>query len=121
MLLFGLLACALALIVAFAMLRPLWARARLLAIVLALSCTVIALGLYRVLGTPLALDPMMVRSPANATEAIAQLEAQLKADPANVESWRVLAQAYGVAGRHPEAAEALSKAVAIAVRASFGE
>ncbi|PNS08238.1 tetratricopeptide repeat protein [Solilutibacter silvestris] len=94
-------------------LRPLWSRARPLAIALGGSGIFIALALYWILGTPLALDPAMRRAPATIDEAAAQLQARLALDPTNADAWRVLAQTYAAQGRHDKAADAASRAATL--------
>ncbi|HTL15431.1 MAG TPA: cytochrome C biogenesis protein, partial [Thermomonas sp.] len=82
MALFLALAAALAVATMAVLLRPLWPQARGLAIGIA----VVALGttalLYRLVGTPEALDPAALRAPQTLAEAVAQLEASLARDPA---------------------------------------
>lgn len=100
------------LVLAFA-LRPLLSRARPLAIALAGSGVFIALALYWLLGTPLALDPAMRRAPATMDEAVSQLQARLALDPTNADAWRVLAQAYAAQGNHAKAADAAGRAATL--------
>lgn len=94
-------------------LRPLWKQSRPLVIALTGSGVFVALGLYWLLGTPLALDPAMRHAPATLEEAASQLQARLALDPANVEGWRVLAQIYASQGNHDKAADAAGRAATL--------
>lgn len=94
-------------------LRPLWRRSRPLVIALAGSGLFIALALYWMLGTPLALDPAMRRAPATLDEAAAQLQARLALDPANADAWRVLAQIYAKQGNQEKSADAAGRAATL--------
>ena len=69
------------LLVLLFVLRPLWKQSRALVIALAGSGVFIALALYWLLGTPLALDPALRRAPVTLDEAAAQLQARLALDP----------------------------------------
>ncbi|MBS0199649.1 MAG: tetratricopeptide repeat protein [Proteobacteria bacterium] len=92
---------------------PLWKRSRPLVIALTGSGLFVTLGLYWMLGTPLALDPAMRRAPATLDEAASQLQARLALDPVNVEGWRVLAQIYASQGKHDKAADAAGRAATL--------
>ena len=92
---------------------PLWKRARPLVIALIGSGLFVALGLYWMLGTPLALDPAMRHAPATLDEAASQLQARLALDPTNAEGWRVLAQIYASQGKHDKAADAAGRAATL--------
>lgn len=70
-------------------------------------------GLYALLGTPMALDPVLVRTPTNAQEAVAQLEARLQAEPANVEGWVLLARFRAQGGDWVRARDAMASARAV--------
>ncbi len=94
-------------------LRPLWKQSRPLVIALAGSGVFIALALYWLLGTPLALDPAMRRAPATLDEAASQLQARLALDPANADGWRVLAQIYAKQGNQEKAADAAGRAATL--------
>lgn len=100
------------LVLAF-VLRPLLKQSRPLVIALGGSGLFIALALYWMLGTPLALDPAMRRAPATLDEAAAQLQARLALDPANADAWRVLAQIYASQGNHDKAADAAGRAATL--------
>lgn len=100
------------LVLAF-VLRPLWQRSRSLAIALCGSGVFIALALYWLLGTPLALDPALRRAPVTLDEAAAQLQARLALDPTNADAWRVLGQIYAAQGNHEKAADAAGRAATL--------
>lgn len=74
-------------------LRPLWSRrGSTLAMIAVLA--LVAFGLYRMVGTPAALDPAARKAPETLQGAIAQLEQRLQQDPGQAEGWRLLGQAY---------------------------
>lgn len=100
------------LILAF-VLWPLWKRTRPLVIALTGSGLFVALGLYWLLGTPLALDPAMRHAPATLEDAASQLQARLALDPTNAEAWRVLARIYASQGNHDKAADAAGRAATL--------
>src|SRR3546814_8255834 len=68
-------------------LRPLWhgANSRVAVAGLVAGLSLLALSLYALVGTPLALDPVARQAPATIDDAIAQLEAQLAREPQAVE------------------------------------
>lgn len=94
-------------------LRPLWRQSRPLAVALGGSGAFIAIALYWLLGTPLALDPAMRRAPATLDEAATQLQARLARDPANADAWRVLARIYASEGERDKAADAAGRAATL--------
>jgi cytochrome c-type biogenesis protein CcmH len=102
---------ALTLAVLAVMLRPLWRNARGVAIGIALL-TIVSTGLlYRIVGTPQALDAANLKAPETLGDAIAQLEAELQRNPGQAEGWRLLAQAYQREGQAAKARDAFAKAV----------
>lgn len=91
-------------------------RAWLAALVLVPLC---AVGLYRLLGTPAALDPAArapvadpagAADPATFAEAITQLREALARDPAQPEGWTLLARSLAVQGDHAGARDAYARA-----------
>lgn len=68
-------------------------------------------GLYVLVGTPAALDPVVRRAPETLDQAIAALERQLAADPRQPEGWRLLAEAYAAEGRRQDAVKAYERAL----------
>lgn len=95
-------------------LRPLWPRFRRLFAVIAFALAVATFALYRLIGTPAALDPQAVAGPETLTEAIAQLESRLRADPAQAEGWRLLGRAYTAEQRFTDARDAYVRAAKLA-------
>ncbi len=91
-------------------LRPLWARARGLFAVITLAATVATFGLYRLVGTPGALDPATIAGPDTLEDAIGELETALKSDPGQPEGWRLLGRAYTAEKRFADARDAYARA-----------
>lgn len=102
---FALVATAAALGVFALVLRPLWRQRPRAAALLTLGFVLLAGGLYRAEGTPLALDAAMVERPATLAQAIAQLEGSRDRFP-DQEGWVMLAGAYAQAGRFADARDA---------------
>ncbi|KAF1722131.1 tetratricopeptide repeat protein [Pseudoxanthomonas wuyuanensis] len=112
--LFAALAVSLTLLALIGALWPLWRNSRGLALGIIGALVVATLALYRLVGTPAALqmaetDP--ARMPASLTEAIAQLEAELVKHPNEPEGWRLLGRSYASQERYAEARDAFAKAV----------
>ena len=96
------------------LLRPLWREARGVALGIGLLALLSTGLLYRLVGTPAALDPAAVRGPQTLADAIAQLESALRANPDQPEGWVLLARAYQTEGQTAHARDALGKAAALA-------
>jgi cytochrome c-type biogenesis protein CcmH len=111
---FVLMAAVLALVVLAVLLRPLWRGARPVALGVAVLLLASTALLYRLVGTPQALDPAALRAPETLAEAIAQLEAELHRNPGQAEGWRLLAQALQRENQPAKARDAFAKAVALA-------
>lgn len=111
---FVLMAAVLALVVLAVLLRPLWRGARPVALGVAVLVLASTALLYRLVGTPQALDPAALRAPETLAEAIAQLEAELRRNPGQAEGWRLLAQALQRENQQAKARDAFAKAVALA-------
>lgn len=85
----------------------------------AVATAILAFGVYGALGRPdLPAQPLLQRSdvpPAEMTldDAIARIEAQLKAKPDDLRGWTVVAPAYMQMGRFADAAAALRKVIAL--------
>jgi cytochrome c-type biogenesis protein CcmH len=78
--------------------------------------TLVALGiatfaLYRMVGTPDALNPTAQVAPTTLEEAVAQLEAELKKNPNEPEGWRLLGKSYIAQERYAEARAAFDRAL----------
>ena len=77
---------------------------------------VLAFALYRIVGTPAALEPAAIQAGRDGqgptmAEAIAELEAALARDPQQPEGWRLLGRALAAQGERIKAREAFMKAV----------
>ncbi|BAI73510.1 cytochrome C-type biogenesis protein [Azospirillum sp. B510] len=109
--------------------------ARLLALLLALVLPLGALSVYGVYGRPdLPAQPLASRNldqerggPSKSVlAAMDKLKAQLAENPADLQGWLILGQAYAKMGRNGDAADALRRAVAlnkddVEVQGLFGE
>ena len=113
---FAALATALTLVVLAFVLRPLWrgrtAPLPLLSLVAALMLA--TFGLYRLVGTPAALDPVARKAPDTLQDAIAQLQARLQRDPRSVEGWRLLGRARAANEQVTQARDAYARAAKLA-------
>lgn len=95
-------------------LHPLW-RQRPLPALAAIAALAIATGLlYRLVGTPAALDPAQREMPKTMDEAITRLEAELQRDPNQVDGLRLLARAYLQQGQPAKARDTYARAVKLA-------
>lgn len=94
-------------------LRPLWSqRGPAIAMIVVLSLATFAL--YRLVGTPAALDPVAQKPPETLQDAISQLETRLQGDPRQIEGWRLLGQAYASAKQPERSRDAYARAVELA-------
>lgn len=107
-------ALALALAVLAALLRPLWREARGVALAIGALVLVSTGLLYRIVGTPDALDPAALRAPETIGEAIAQLEKSLARDPDQAEGWMLLGMAYQREGELAKSRDAYARAARLA-------
>ena len=112
----GFVAVALALAVAVlaVLLRPLWREARGVALAIGALVLVSTGLLYRIVGTPEALDPAALRAPETIGEAIAQLERSLARDPGQKEGWMLLGMAYQRQGELAKSRDAYARAARLA-------
>lgn len=95
-------------------LHPLW-RQRPLPALAAIAALAIATGLlYRLVGTPAALDPAQREMPKTMDEAITRLEAELQRDPNQVDGLRLLARAYQQQEQPAKARDTYARAVKLA-------
>jgi cytochrome c-type biogenesis protein CcmH len=109
------LAAALVLIVSALLLYPLWREARGLVVGIALAIGVSAFALYRVVGTPDALDAKnLVEQPQTLDDAIGRLRAELDKNPNQPEGWRLLGQALSTEQRFAQARDAYAHAAKLA-------
>ena len=95
-------------------LRPLWRSKPLPAAALGATLLLAATAIYGLIGTPAALEPAARAAPATMADAIAELEAELKRDPRQVEGWRLLARAYREQQRPADARGAFARVAALA-------
>ncbi len=88
---------------------PFGMRATTLA--LAVLMPLAAAGLYAVLGTPAALDPMAKREPTpqDVEKMVTELAARMAKNPGDTKGWVVLARSYRAMNRLPEAENAFNK------------
>ena len=89
---------------------PLRRDSRRVFVAVLVAVPAMAFALYRIVGSPEALDPAAVAATAGQApsmeEAIAELEAALERDPAQPEGWRLLARAHAALGHRLRAREA---------------
>lgn len=111
---FVLVALALALAVLAVLLRPLWREARGIALAIGAMVLLSTGLLYRIVGTPDALDPAALRAPETIGEAIAQLEKSLARDPDQAEGWMLLGMAYQRQGELAKSRDAYGRAAELA-------
>jgi len=112
--LFALSASLLALVVLVLVLRPVWREARRPAAVLGVAALAACLALYRLVGTPAALQTSRVAPPATMDDAVAQLRSALARDPKQVEGWRLLGRAYASREQWALSRDASARAAALA-------
>jgi cytochrome c-type biogenesis protein CcmH len=113
---FAAIASALTLLVLACVLRPLW-RGRTGSLPVVAMAALLALAtfaLYRLVGTPAALDPATRKAPDTLQDAVVQLEAQLQRDPRQLEGWRLLGRAYASAQQAKESRDAYARAAQLA-------
>ncbi len=103
-----------AMIVISIVLRPLWRGARIPAAALGAILLVAVAGLYRLLGTPAALDAVTQQAPETLEDAVSQLEAALQRDPGQPEGWRLLGRAYASDQQLVKARDAFARAATLA-------
>ncbi|UOV02092.1 tetratricopeptide repeat protein [Pseudoxanthomonas mexicana] len=109
---FVILAIVLSVAVLLAVLWPLWRDARGLVLAGVATLGVATFALYRVVGTPAALEPQATAAmPTTLEEAIGQLEAELKKKPNEPEGWRLLGKSYAALQRYGDAQKAFERAV----------
>ncbi|HEY0662230.1 MAG TPA: tetratricopeptide repeat protein [Lysobacter sp.] len=111
---FVIAAAVLALLALGFVLRPLWRDKRLAGIGMIAGLALTTALLYTQIGTPKALDSSQLRAPETLADAVAQLEAELKRDPAQVEGWVLLGRAYAAEDRPADARDAFEKAAKLA-------
>ena len=112
MALFVAVAVALVIVVLAAVLWPLWRESRGVALAGVLVFAMAALGLYRLVGTPEAVDaPAAAATPRTMEEAVVQLEAELQRHPDRADGWQLLARSYEMLERRTDARDAYARAL----------
>jgi cytochrome c-type biogenesis protein CcmH len=112
--LFVVVATVLVLLILALVLRPLWRERPAPAIAAIAVLALLTLGLYRLVGTPAALETAARQMPATLPDAIAQLEAELQRNPQQVEGWRLLGRAYADGQQPAKARDAYAHAAQLA-------
>ena len=112
--LFAVIAGVLSILVLAIVLRPLWRTAPMPTAALGTIALLASVGLYRLLGTPAALDAAQVQPPATVTDAITQLEGALARDPQQLEGWRLLGRAYASDQQWQKSRDAYARAATLA-------
>ena len=105
------IAVVLTLVVLGGVLWPLWRGSRGLALGGALALALATFALYRVVGTPAALEQAARTMPATLDEAVAELRAELKRNPNEPEGWRLLGKSFAAQQKFIESREAFATAV----------
>ncbi|WP_368565730.1 tetratricopeptide repeat protein [Pseudoxanthomonas sp. UTMC 1351] len=108
---FAALAALLTVAVLMGVLWPLWRDSRGLVFGTLAALGIVTFALYRVVGTPDALNPAAQVAPTTLEEAVTQLEAELKKHPNEPEGWRLLGKSYTAQERYPEARAAFDRAI----------
>lgn len=80
------------------------------ALAVILLVPVLVAGMYALVGTPRALDPVERATPDSLDDAIARLEGDLERDPRQPEGWLLLGRAYAELQRYTDARDALARA-----------
>lgn len=83
-------------------------------LILVATMVVATLGMYRLLGTPDALQTPTVSAPQSLEEGVIRLQAALQADPQRADGWALLARSQNELGRKTEAAASYLRAVQLA-------
>ncbi len=108
------IAVLLSLIVLGAVLWPLWRDSRMLVVGGVVALGLATFALYRITGTPAAIDQVATANaamPATLDAAIAELREALKRNPNQAEGWQLLARTLASQGKAAESSEAYTQAV----------
>ena len=96
---------------------PLWRESRALAIGGVLALGLATFALYRVVGTPAAINAPVTAAaptaPATLDAAVAELQAELKRNPDQPEGWRLLGKSLAALGDFSGSRDAFAKALAM--------
>jgi cytochrome c-type biogenesis protein CcmH len=114
---FAIAGALLVLVVAAVLLRPLLRESPKVVVGIALCFSLAAVALYRLVGTPAALEAQPVTAmPATLDDAIKELQAELAKNPDQPEGWRLLGQALGNSQRFAESRDAYAHAAKLTPR-----
>lgn len=105
------LAVLLSLAVLGGVLWPLWRDSRTLVLGGMVALGLATFALYRVTGTPAAIDQVAGEAPISLDAAIAELRAELKSNPNQPEGWQLLGKTLASEGKLAESSEAFAQAV----------
>lgn len=111
---FATIATLLAVAVALALAWPLRRSSHALFGGVLLLVPLLAFALYRLLGTPQALEPGAAATPTTMADAIGQLEAELQRNPQQPEGWRLLGRAYAEQQQFAKSRDAFAHAARLA-------
>ena len=81
-----------------------------------LAVPLVALGIYFLVGTPSGIGPQEEVTQRQVEDMVERLAARLKANPDDVEGWKMLGRSYGVLGRFSDSVQAYAKAATLAPR-----
>lgn len=90
---------------------PLWRESRMLVLGGVAALGLAAFALYRVTGTPTAIDQVASEAPMSLDAAIAELRTELKSNPNQPEGWQLLGKTLASQGKSAESSEAFAQAV----------
>lgn len=111
--LFAVLSIALSFAVFAWVLRPIWREKPAIAIAASLACAAASLGVYRLIGTPAALDANNLRAPQTMAEAVTILERKMAEAP-DRDGLALLADAYAKLGKDIEARDTWERVLSMA-------
>jgi cytochrome c-type biogenesis protein CcmH len=114
---FVVIAVVLTLAVLAGVLWPLWRGSRGLVVGAVLALGIATFALYRVIGTPGAINAATSATPAampaTLDAAVAELKAELKRNPQQPEGWRLLGKSLAALGDFPGSRDAFAKALSM--------
>ncbi|HEX7801847.1 MAG TPA: cytochrome C biogenesis protein [Pseudoxanthomonas sp.] len=90
---------------------PLWRDSRTLVLGGVAALGLAAFALYRVTGTPTAIDQVASEAPMSLDAAIAELRTELESNPNQPEGWQLLGKTLASQGKSAESSEAFAQAV----------
>lgn len=105
------LAVLLSLAVLSGVLWPLWRDSRMLVLGGIAALGLATFALYRVTGTPAAINQVASEAPMSLDAAIAELRTELKQNPNQPEGWQLLGKTLASVGKSAESSEAFAQAV----------